>query len=145
MQTCPGERSWALGCLGGEEGSQAREEERGIATGELQSQPGLSCKVLRSRGAFAGSPGVRDSSSRNVGKVSEGQAAECPGMNLPSAQLPAFPFSSESSRGRGVLACFAACVAPTQGWRLEAISSSCSPPKCHFSALRFTLGEKINL
>lgn len=54
----------------GGEGSQAREEERGIATGELQSQPGLNCKVLRSCGAFAGSPGVRNSSACNFGKKS---------------------------------------------------------------------------
>lgn len=34
------------GLFGGREGSQASGEERGIATGELQSQPGLNCKVL---------------------------------------------------------------------------------------------------
>lgn len=71
-------REMGTGFSEGGEGSQTREEDRGIATGELQSQPGLNCKVLRSRGAFAGSPGVRDSSARNVGKQSPGRTDSCP-------------------------------------------------------------------
>lgn len=65
--------------------------------------------MLRSRGALVGSPGVRDSSARKVGKKSRGGKGSClPWARiLPPSLLLAFLFSLGEFLGGPFLACFA--------------------------------------
>lgn len=89
--------------------------ERGIAVGELQSQPGLNCKVLRSRGAFVGSlwgPGLLNLQYWQT-KSRKDRQLPAPGMNLPPSQLLLLSLGEFWGGAWGVLDCFAARVAPS--------------------------------
>lgn len=119
-------RELGTGSFAGGEGSQAREEERGdrdrraaeAAGAELPSAAKPRCLRGQPWGPGLLSPQCWQTKSRKDRQL------PAPGMNLPSSQLPAFPLFPWRALGvvvveGGVLACFAACVAPTQGWRVR--------------------------
>lgn len=149
-------RELGTGSFAGGEGSQAREEEREdrdrraaeAAGAELPSAAKPRCLRGQPWGPGLLSPQCWQTKSRKDRQL------PAPGMNLPSSQLPAFPLFPWRALGVVVvegggpclLRCLCGTYAGLEGTAGEATSPSCAPlPKCHVSALLFTLGEKINL
>lgn len=133
-----GETSWGPGCCLGRRRQAGRGRGAGDRGGELQRQPGLSCEVLRNRGAFAGSFGVRDSSARKAGKKKslKGKGSCLPWARiLPPSRLLAFLFSLGEFWGGSFLACFAAHKTFPGLEAMAGEATSFSPPHTHINAV----------